>query len=137
MKVPETIADVACEIVIPPNASGPGRDSGRLVDLDKDKRRFPRFSCSVDAILQYQNGLPALRRSRKWMRIMVQNISRCGMGFLHSEPMFPLEPALIVFPRGMRRVFVAMRCRRIGPNCFDIGGEFSELSDNSGEEGLR
>ena len=137
MTIPETIAKVPCEIVEPPDNGKESGGSIHLVDLDKDKRRFPRFSCRVDAILQYQDGLPALRRSREWMRIIVQNVSRCGMGFLHSEAMYPLERALIIFPRGLQRVFVAKRCRRIGPHCFDIGGEFSELLDDPREKGLR
>ena len=137
MTIPETIASVACEIVLPPDAREGSHGSGQLVDLEKDKRRFPRFSCRVDAIFQYQDGLPALRRSREWMRIIVQNVSRCGIGFLHSEAMFPLERGVIVFPRGVLRVFEVKRCRRIGPQCFEIGGEFSELLDNPSEEGLR
>ncbi len=137
MTIPEAIARVPCEIVVPPDTRKENCGSIHLVDLDKDKRRFPRVPCAVDAILKYQDGLPSLRRSREWMRIIVQNVSRCGMGFLHSEEMYPLEQALIVFPRGLQRVFVVKRCRRIGAHCFDIGGEFSELLDDPSEKGLR
>ncbi|NLS91387.1 MAG: hypothetical protein GXX96_04280 [Planctomycetaceae bacterium] len=137
MTFPEAIESVACEIVVPADPGGENRGSARVIDIDKDKRRFPRFPCRVDAILRYQSGPPALRRPREWMRIMVRNLSRCGMGFLHSEAVFPGERMLIVFPRGIQRVFVAKRCRRIGARCFDVGGEFSELLDNPTEAGLR
>ncbi len=137
MTLSEVIRRASCEIEVPEDHGPENRSSARLIDLDKDKRRFPRYPCQMDAILQYQDGLPALRRSRQWSRIMVQNISRCGMGFLHSEPMYPTERALIVFPQGIQRVFVTQRCRRIGPRCFSIGGEFVELLDNPTMEGMR
>ena len=137
MTFTEAIAKVECDIVVPPETNQPKRGRNKIIDLDKDKRRFPRIPCSVDAVLQYQDGLPSLPRPHKWMRIKVQNVSRCGMGFLHSEPMYPPERALIIFPRGIQRIFVVSRCRRIGSYCFEIGGEFSELLDNPTEEGLR
>ncbi len=137
MTFSEAIAKVECGIVVPPEPGRAKRGGTGIIDLDKDKRRFPRIPCCVDAVLQYQDGLPSLPRPRKWMRIKLQNVSRCGMGFLHSEPMYPPERALIIFPRGLQRIFVVSRCRRIGPYCFEIGGEFSELLDNPSVEGLR
>lgn len=129
----EAITSLECSIVFPETADAGSKAAGRAIDFDKDKRRFPRFTCKVEAAMQYHSGLPAMRRSSRWARILVQNVSRCGMGFWHGEAMFPLEQSLIVMPNGIQRLFEVKRCRRVGPRCFEIGGEFSELLDHPGQ----
>lgn len=136
MSVADAIAALEYKVVQPVDSARGKQASPCIIDLGKDKRRFPRVPCEIDAALQYQDGLPAMRRPRDWQRIKVQNLSRCGMGFLHHEPLYPLEKALIVFPGGIQRLFQVRRCRRIGSQCFEIGGEFSQLLDTLSKEGL-
>lgn len=130
MNPPEAITSLECSIVFTDGDDGRAKSAGRIIDLDKDRRRFPRFTCKVEAALQYQSGLPTMQRSSRWMRVLVRNVSRCGIGFWHGEAMYPLEQALIVLPNGVRRILEIRRCRRVGPSCFEIGGEFSELLDD-------
>lgn len=138
MNALDAITSLECSIVVPNDSKSKGKRAGRFIDLDKDKRRFPRIACKVEAAMQCQNGLPAMRRPSTWVRVLVQNVSRDGMGFWHSEAMFPLEQALIVLPNGIQRLFEVRRCRRVGPSCFDVGGVFSELIDNPRQlSGLR
>ena len=126
----EAITSLECSIVVPDGADVESKSAGRVIDLDRDRRRFPRFTCKVDAAMQYQPSLPAIQRSSGWMRVLVRNVSRCGIGFWHGEAMYPLEQALIVLPNGVQRILEVRRCRRVGPSCFEIGGEFSELLED-------
>jgi hypothetical protein len=122
----DAITSLECSVVIP-DAAPSGNKSIGIIDLEKDKRRFPRIACKIEAAMQYHNEFPAQYRPHTWVRVLVRDISRRSMGFWHSEAMFPLERALIVFPTGIQRLFEVRRCRRLGASCFEVGGVFGEL----------
>lgn len=128
MKSQNMIAALDCSLVLPidSNAESNGvKSAARVISFEKDRRRFPRFECQVEAAMQYQGGLPAIPRSKKWVRVPVRNVSRCGIRFLHGEQVFPQEKVLLVLPEGVQRVIEVRECHRIGPKCFDVGGEFA------------
>ena len=115
-----------CEIVIPLGYESKARASRQLIDPNEDQRRYPRQDCQTVAALKYEDFCPALRRSDKFRRIVLRNLSRCGVGFLHSEQMFPHENAFFVLPNGTQRRLKVKRCRRIGSKCYEIGAEFDQ-----------
>jgi hypothetical protein len=119
------LAQLHCEIVFPDDFQS---DAKRTVIFDprEDCRRFPRHRCRVDAVLKYQKTFPWLRRPDTFSRIAIRGVSRVGVGFLHSEQMFPKEIAKFAFPNGTERVLTVTRCRRLGPKCYHIGAEFDE-----------
>lgn len=124
----QTVESLVCELELPDDWEDRLRSYGQMVDSHLDQRRYPRKTCHTHAALQSRKTLPAIRRKTVWSRILLQNISRCGAGFLHSEQLFPDEEALIVFPNGTQRILKVMRCLRLGPKCFEIGGEFKSDS---------
>jgi len=125
------LSKLDCEIVLPEGYAD-REASPQFFDPRDDRRRFPRKSCVVDGVMQYQRTYPWLRRSNGYYRVMIRDVSRGGIGFLHSEEMFPDEKARFVFLNGTERGLIVKRCRRIGPKCYQIGAEFDEvLSDLS------
>ena len=125
----EYVESLSCELELPEDWEERLRLSSQMVDGCHDQRRHPRVACHSHAALRPCNTLPAISRKAIWSRILLQNISRCGAGLLHSEQLFPEEEALLVFPNGSQRILKVMRCRRLGPKCFEIGGEFTNRSD--------
>lgn len=123
-----------CEIEFPDDLQERRRWLGQFVNDDENLRRYPRKACHANAAFRSRKTLPAIRREPIWSRIVLQNISRCGAGFLHSEQLFPDEEALVVFPNGSQRIVRVMRCRRLGPKCFEVGCQFTTNSDDSNPE---
>lgn len=95
--------------------------------LEHDQRRFPRRACGsiqAKAALEYRTTLPARQRDATTWAVYPVSISRGGLAFLHSEPLFPHEKFRIsLADENCYEVEVA-RCRRIGPRCFEIGVRF-------------
>ena len=121
----QTVEALSCDIELPEDWQDRQQSVGQLVDEYEATRRYPRRACSASAAMRLQRTLPAIRRQSIWSRVLLQNISRCGAGFLHSEQLFPNEEAVIVFPNGSQRIVRVMRCRRLGPKCYDVGCEFA------------
>ena len=122
---------LSCKIEFPEDLQDSRRLAGQYTDDDENLRRYPRKACHANAAFRARKTLPAIRRESIWSRIVLQNISRCGAGFLHSEQLFPDEEALIVFPNGSQRIVRVMRCRRLGPKCFEVGCQFTTSSEQS------
>lgn len=126
-----------CEIVLPDHLRGHAHATQQLFDPQDDRRRFPRQRCRVSAALKYYDTFPALRRNAEMHRVMLRDLSRGGVGFLHSEEMFPGEYARLVFPNGTERHLQIKRCRRTGPKCYFVGAEFDEPLQDLTEDNWR
>jgi len=121
----QTVESLSCNIELPDDWDDRQRSLVQVVDNNQNRRRYPRQTCRANAAMRPRKTLPPIRRNETWSRILLQNISRCGVGFLHSEQLYPEEEAIIVFPNGSQRILRVMRCRRLGPKCFEVGGEFT------------
>lgn len=115
-----------CEIEFPEGWEEKQRAAGRMIDGNDERRRYPRWVCRAPAAMRLQQSIPSIPRSEAWVRILLRNVSRCGTGFVHSKQLFPEEECLLLFPNGIQRRLKVMRCRRLGPKCFEVGGEFSD-----------
>ena len=76
------------------------------------------------AALQHGTSLPALPRPVQWHKVVLCDISRSGVRFLHSEQIRPTEQMLLVMPDFKRRYVEIVRCRRLGDRYFEIGARF-------------
>ena len=77
--------------------------------MQGDRRRFPRMICRG----KHPSGpgvssSPALPRPQEWHGVYTLDISRGGIGFLHSEPLYPGERMRVVLLGGAR----AFHCDR-------------------------
>jgi hypothetical protein len=95
-----------------------------LPTIEGDRRRFVRYHFRARGILNYRQTLPAIERRQGPQLVLVRNISRSGIGFLHHEQLFPRE-RFTLWVEGRRRVEIEIaRCRRLHAGCFDIGATF-------------
>jgi hypothetical protein len=99
--------------------------AGIVPSITGDTRRFPRRYAVTNAILQYVEGLPALPRPREYHAIIVLDVSRSGLGFLHSEQLFPGELATAALPGGKALNIEIQWCRRLGERCYQFGAKFT------------
>jgi hypothetical protein len=90
-----------------------------------DNRQFPRRYLVAHAIVQYGTGLPAHPRSPQRHNVVVADLSRRGLRFLHSEQLFPGELATIQIAAGKQMHVEVARCRKVADFCYEIGAKFS------------
>jgi hypothetical protein len=125
----ETIAALPCEVVLPDFLRVDFERRGFATTSHAERRRYPRYRLQGHAhraALRYAPSLPALKRPPMVAGVFTTNISRGGVGFLHSEQMYPQERAEFVLPTGVGRVIEVAWCRRLGPRCFEVGARFLE-----------
>ena len=89
-------------------------------------RRFRRHNCRSVAALECGDTLAPAERNAGPCRVFVKDICRTGVGFLHSEQLFPGERIALMFPDGKKYNLRVRRCRRIQTRCFEIGAAFGE-----------
>ncbi len=108
--------------------------SGPAPTVADDQRRFVRSQLRVSAALQYRRSLPSLARDSDWYKVVMRDISRGGISFLHSEQVFPTEQLMLVMPDCKPRCIEVTRCRRIKESCYEVGASFIQgFRSNSSE----
>jgi hypothetical protein len=118
------INSFACEVEIPARLKENFERTGYMMSDQEKRRRFPRFHCRGEkkrAGLQYQSTLPALPRKTSWHNVYLNNISRGGVSFLNSEPLYPREQMQLLLPNGKLVCIEIVYCRRLEQRCYDIG----------------
>ena len=98
--------------------------SGIVPTVPDEQRRYARTHLRVTAALQYRRSLPALVRESEWFKVVMRDISRSGISFMHSEQVYPTEQLMLVLPDCKPRCIEVMRCRRVEDSCFEIGANF-------------
>ncbi len=98
--------------------------TGVAPSTPEEKRRHVRSHMRVVAALQYRRSLPSLVRQPEWFKIVMRDISRSGISFLHSEQVFPTEQLMLVMPDCKPRCIEVVRCRRINQSCYEVGASY-------------
>lgn len=97
---------------------------GPVPTVDNDKRQFVRFYCSARGILYCRQSLPAIFRATSEYLVLVTNLSRGGLCFVHQDQLFPRE-RLSVWVESKRKLDIEItRCRMINEKCYEVGAKF-------------
>lgn len=113
-----------CEIDLPVAWRNFFDESGAMPTCVGDTRRFPRFYARGKGALESRQSLPGKLRPVQWRGIYTKNVSREGLGFLHSEQLFPRERMRVLLADGVPREIEIACCRRIQRRCYEIGARF-------------
>jgi hypothetical protein len=89
-----------------------------------DLRQFPRRFLTAKVETEFVAGYPACRRDPHKHLTLVTDLSRRGLSFLHSEQVFPGERVRLALADTRRMMVEAVRCRKLGPRCYEVGGRF-------------
>lgn len=120
----EWLAACVCEIEMPAAWRNFFDESGVMPTCAGENRRFPRFYARGKGALERRQSLPGMPRLGGWHGIFTKNVSREGLGFLHSEQLFPRERMRVVLADGVPRAIEVTCCRRIQRRCYEIGARF-------------
>jgi hypothetical protein len=96
-----------------------------MVPPPSDVRQFPRRHLLAEAVVEYRDSLPAHPRQPARHQVIVADLSRGGLRFLHSEQLFPGELAIIQIASGKQMSVEVARCRKIADSCYEVGARFS------------
>jgi len=113
-------------------------ETGMLPTIPDERRRHVRTKLRVAAALKHRQSLPALARDEQWHKIVVRDISRGGVSFLHGQQLYPIEQLILVMPDCRPRGIEIKRCRRIRGAFYEIGAifvkEFRSLAIDAPEQ---
>lgn len=104
-------------------------DNAPAVPTENDQRRFRRQRVFCAAALRLAPTLQALPRAVEWHKIVVRDVGRGGVGFLHSQQLYPSERLQMVFPDLRTHYIEVVRCRKLGDHCFEVGAQFVKSLD--------
>jgi len=77
----------------------------------------------------YLRGRALLERRGNYFTVYTTDISRSGIGFVHSEQLFPRECLRLWVPQGLSLAISSARCRRVQDNCFTCGARIDTEAD--------
>ena len=120
------VGPLKCDVTLPSSFEDNARQTGQLPGAYSERRRHPRFNCGGCAALKYRQTFPALSRPDGWYKVFTKDLSRGGLSFLHSDPLFPRERVQIVLPRQGARIIEVVSCIRVQDRCFRVGARFVE-----------
>ena len=135
-KLVQTVGPLKCDLELPDAWKDRFRQTGRLPGKYTDRRRHPRYHFRVCAALEYRQTFPTLPRPKGWHKIFTNDLSRGGLSFLHSEPLFPRERMQIALPGQGAKIIEVVWCARVQDRCFQIGARFVEQSQGVGADGV-
>jgi hypothetical protein len=112
----------ACRVVLPAAWTDFFERRGPQLHYGADNRRFIRTHFPTQALMELPGTHPSIPREFERHVVLMKDISRQGVGFLHSAQLYPGERVTIIFPTG-RRDYMIVRCLRHNDLCFEVGAE--------------
>lgn len=99
--------------------------SGFAPSREGERRRFPRMRTNLRAPMQVISTLPAVPRPSDWHEVRVIDLSKGGIGLLHSQQLYPKEQIRIMVQDGVLQVAEVVWCQRVADRCYRVGCSFS------------
>jgi len=130
--VQRLLNELDCCVVLPERWS-PNyfREQGTMPTCYGDRRRFVRHVCRSRTVLRTESTLSAIPRAEEFHIVILRDLSRTGVGFLHAAQLFPEEQCELWLPTRITEVVVS-NCRRLGSRCYLIGARFAETGSENG-----
>lgn len=85
-----------------------------------ERRQHARFRMRTKAILEIEESFPAIPRTSEKALVYTCDVGRGGLGFLHTDQLYPGEICTVWLATRKMRVVVT-RCRYHNPMCFQVG----------------
>lgn len=100
-----------------------------------DSRRFPRFAASAEGQLLEEGTFADAGHAPCSQTVLLRDLSRGGLRFLHGRELFPSERCAIKLPNGSNMRLEVMWCRRMGAGIYMSGCRFFSIAARSNAEG--
>ena len=99
-------------------------NSGAMRPAFDDQRRFPRFyfrSCADATIYPLDPDAEPMK-----CVVVTRDVSRGGMGLLHTAQLFPGQRLDLVLNDGVSKTLEVVWCRRVAKESYSVGCRFKE-----------
>jgi hypothetical protein len=100
-----------------------------------DSRRFPRFAAAAEGHLQEEGTFIGAGRLPRSQTVLLRDVSRGGLRFLHGGELFPAERCSVVLPNGSDMRIEVVWCRRMGAGIYMSGCRFFSIAASAKVEG--
>jgi len=107
----------------PESSTGYYDKFGVLPSYADDNRRYARKYLRSEAVCELLSTLPAIARKHSYYRVILQDVSRAGIGFLHHQQLYPNENVVLWTNAGKLRA-VVRRCIKQCEDRYEVGAEF-------------
>ncbi len=125
----QLLTEIPCDVELPDNWKPTYFDEHGVAKPSLDeRRRFARHAFRTKAVLEIETSLPAIERSAERVAVLLRDVSRNGVGFLHAEQLFPNERCRLWLPTNLVPINV-LCCRQFNPRCYLIGAQFVESDE--------
>jgi hypothetical protein len=104
-----------------------------------DSRRFPRFCASAECMSVSEGTYAPAGPISYSQTVLLRDLSRGGLRFLHGAQLFPGERCEITLPNGVKKRLEAIWCRRVSAGLYMSGCRFlsvdkQEIDETEDEE---
>lgn len=116
------IQSVDWNIELPSTWSNYFDEVGECNSLTEDERQNRRVKVRSQGVMLNERSLPSCDRGTDPIGIYSRDFSRRGCGFIAPHQLFPQEAVRLILPTFWMRLLIT-RTRRVGPSCYEVGGE--------------
>jgi hypothetical protein len=107
-------------------------ERGYLAAMPHEDRAYARLNVRAQGFIRFLSTSPIpncdiIASDTRQGTILVKDISKTGIAFLYHRQIFPCEK-LAIFLHGRALEATAIRCRRIGPQCYEIGAMINSVA---------
>lgn len=115
------------EVVLPEGLRAFFCEAGYMATTAEEYRTNARLRVRSVADMLLVNSPSALRnglagRESRAGKVLIKDLSRSGIAILYHQQIYPQERFQIRF-QGRLILSIAVRCRRLGSMCYEIGGK--------------
>jgi hypothetical protein len=118
------------KVQLPPSMANFFSEGGFTDTTYYETRKHSRLRCRCEADLRIDWTPPMLTRTENEMRVLVKDVSKCGMGLIVHEQLWPEERVTVTF-MGRQAVATVVRCRRLGKGCYECGAKLISFESSS------
>ena len=134
---PASVIDaLPCNVELPEKLKETFEQRGPTPTKPNDQRRYVRVRCRSlghRAGVQRLSTYAALETDEGWEAGYLADFSKDGVQFIHSQQIYPGENLRIFLLTGNILSIEAVRCRRLGKNCFSVGAKIIKADDPPAE----
>jgi hypothetical protein len=106
-------------------------ERGYLAAMPHEDRTHARLNVRAQVFIRFLSSMPFMScdlidSDARQGTILVKDISKIGVAILYHRQIFPCE-RFEIFLHGRAIEATAVRCRRIGPQCYETGATIGKI----------
>ena len=116
------------QVILPESQSRFFAEHGYQTSAFHEERSHARLNVRTEGLVRFDDSSSSgLEHSELHGTVLIKDLSKSGVAFLYHQQIFPGESfELLTHSRVISASVV--RCRRIGPKCFEIGAAIESVA---------